>query len=56
MAASLVRLYYAVQWTKEPATISSMFEGMFSRFHRINDSSRTHLLTRYPILYSTLHL
>lgn len=30
MAASLVRLYYAVQWTKEPATISSMFEGRFS--------------------------
>ncbi|GKZ63374.1 hypothetical protein AnigIFM63309_001570 [Aspergillus niger] len=29
MAASLVRLYYAVQWTKEPATISSMFEVPF---------------------------
>ncbi|EHA19806.1 hypothetical protein ASPNIDRAFT_39233 [Aspergillus niger ATCC 1015] len=29
MAASLVRLYYAVQWTKEPATITSMFEVPF---------------------------
>ncbi|PYH37564.1 uncharacterized protein BO87DRAFT_328633 [Aspergillus neoniger CBS 115656] len=29
MVASLVRLYYAVQWTKETATISSMFEAPF---------------------------
>ncbi|GLA55396.1 hypothetical protein AnigIFM63604_002044 [Aspergillus niger] len=29
MVASLIRLYYAVQWTKETATISSMFEAPF---------------------------
>ncbi|RAL09572.1 uncharacterized protein BO97DRAFT_436679 [Aspergillus homomorphus CBS 101889] len=29
MAVSLVRLYYAVQWTKETATISSIFEAPF---------------------------